>query len=121
MTEVDQLNKRLNDAYEAFHTLRNEIGQLGAEATKTRLRLDLERAKRRLKMKTNPVEGKWTVAMQDAQIMDDCYQWVAEARGAESKLQVCQTELRILEGELSCTQSQARLIQTEAQATRYQT
>lgn len=121
MAEVNDLNERLNKAYEAFHTLRNEVGKLSTDATNARLRLDLERAKRRLKMKMDPTESKWTVAMQDAQIMDDCYQWVAEARGAESKLQVCLTQLRILEGELSCTQSQVKTLRTEASLDNYRT
>lgn len=115
MTEIDDLNRRLDEHSRMLLKDSLEYARLARKAVEARNAYDLAKARALLKVK----EG--TVSEKAAQATLECEPQMIEARISEAHLDAMKMRLKAVEGSLSAIQTQCRLLKTESELNGYRT
>lgn len=108
MSEVDELNRRLDEHSNILLTDSREYARLAADAVTKRNAYDLAKARALLKIKDG------TVIEKTAQATLECELQMVEARIAEAHMDAMKMRLKAVSDSLSAVQTKARLLKTEA-------
>jgi hypothetical protein len=112
MSEVEEINRRLDEHSDMLLKDSREFARLAAAAVNARNTYDLAKARALLRVK----EG--TVAEKTAQATLECEMQMTEARIAEAHLEAMKMRLKAVSDSLSAVQTKARLMKSEMELSR---
>ena len=120
MSELDELNRRLDEHSKELMTRSDEYRTQALKVVEARNAYDLARAKAMLRTASEHQGDKsWTVDRIKAEALVLCEPQMTEARIAEAHLDAIKTRLSAVSDSLSAVQTQARLLKTEAAVNNY--
>lgn len=113
MSEIEELNRRLDEHSQMLLKDSLEYARLASQAVNARNAYDLAKARALLKAKDG------TVAEKAAQAQLECEPQMIDARIAEAHLDAMKMRLRAVSDSLSAVQTKARLLKTESDLNNY--
>ena len=113
MSEVEELNRRLDEHSAILLRDSMEYAKLARKAVESRNVYDIAKSRALLKIKDG------TVAEKTAQATLECEPQMIEARIAEAHLDAMKTRLKSVSDSLSAVQTKARLLKTESDLNNY--
>lgn len=120
MSEVLNLNERLQHHSDLLLKDSKEYARLARLAVDARNKYDVEKAKAQLLVRTDKDTREYSVAEKAAEVLLRCQNAMTDARIAEAHVEAMGRRLRAVEASLGAIQSQAKLLRTEASLDHYQ-
>jgi hypothetical protein len=119
MTEIDELNRRLDEHSKDLLEYGRDFAVLNGDAIRKRLIYDQTKSDATIVVAEQFSDLK--VDAQKAKVMQLCREEMAAARVAEGKVEDLKMLIKTTEGSLSAVQTKARNLKTESDLNNYKT